>query len=76
MIEYRILRPSLMKYHTQLLTVNGDAQGSWTLTRVGTAEERMGIDKEIVSLEDKLAEVEGWEIRVQELSEALSVQDK
>lgn len=65
-----------MKYHTQLLTVNGDAQGSWTLTRVGTAEERMGIDKEIVSLEDKLAEVEGWEIRVQELSEALSVQDK
>ena len=65
-----------MKYHTQLLTINGDTQGSWTLTRVGTAEERMGIDREIVSLEEKLAEVEGWEKRVKELSKALSVQEK
>ena len=65
-----------MKYHTQLLTVNGDAQGSWTLSRVGTAEERMGIDREIVSLEEKLSEVDGWEKRVKELSKALSVQEK
>ncbi|KIP09977.1 hypothetical protein PHLGIDRAFT_534842 [Phlebiopsis gigantea 11061_1 CR5-6] len=70
------LRPSLMKYHTQLLTVNGDAQGSWMLARVGTAAERMGIDREIVSLEEKLAEVADWEKRVTELSKALSVQDK
>ena len=65
-----------MKYHTQLLTVNGDAHGSWTLTRVGTAEERMGIDREIVSLEERLAEVEGWEKRVKELSKALAIQEK
>lgn len=65
-----------MKYHTQLLTINGDSQGSWTLTRAGTAEERMGIDREIVSLEGKLADVESWEKRVKELSKALSVQEK
>lgn len=70
------LRPSLMKYHTQLLTIHGDAQGSWTLTRVGTAEERMGIDREIVALEGKLADVAAWERRVKELSRALSAQEQ
>lgn len=67
------IRPSLMKYHTQLLTVNGDGVGSWTLTKIGTAEERMGLDREIIALEGKLAEVEGWERRVKELGKALSV---
>jgi ATP-binding cassette, subfamily D (ALD), peroxisomal long-chain fatty acid import protein len=65
-----------MKYHTQLLTITGDSYGSWTLSRVGTAEERMGIDREIVSLEGKLAEVDEWERRVKELTKELSAQDK
>lgn len=65
-----------MKYHTQLLTIAGDGQGSWTLTQVGTAEERMGIDREIVAIEERLAEVEGWERRVKELARALSVQEQ
>ncbi|KZP15909.1 hypothetical protein FIBSPDRAFT_934923, partial [Athelia psychrophila] len=69
------LRPSLSKYHTLLLTLNGDAEGSWTLSRVGTAEERMGIDREIASLEGKLAEVDDWEQRVKELDVQLSAQD-
>lgn len=63
-----------MKYHTQLLTIAGD--GTWTLARVGTAEERMGIDREIVALEERLAEVPGWEMRVKELARALSVREK
>lgn len=67
-------RPSLMKYHTQLLTLTGDGTGSWTLSRVGTAEERMGIDREIVALEDRLAEVSKWEERVIELNGLLRVQ--
>ncbi|KAK0477234.1 hypothetical protein EDD18DRAFT_1312780 [Armillaria luteobubalina] len=54
------LRPSLSKYHTRLLTLNGDGTGSWTLTRVGTAEERVGIDREIITLENKLKEVDVW----------------
>lgn len=60
-------RPTLTKYHSRLLTVYGDAAGSWSLTSVGTAEERMGIDREILMLEAKLAEVSSWEKRVKEL---------
>ncbi|KAI0719236.1 ABC transporter transmembrane region 2-domain-containing protein [Fomitopsis betulina] len=70
------LRPSLMRYHTQLLTLAGDGTGKWTLTRIGTAEERMGIDREVISLESKLAEVERWEARVKELNRMLSVQEQ
>jgi len=68
-------RPSLIKYHTRLLTLTGDGGGGWTLSRIGTAEERMGIDREIATLEDKLAEVEDWEKRVDELNGLLSIQD-
>lgn len=64
----------MMKYHTQLLTLSGDGSGSYTLTRIGTAEERMGIDREIQTLRSKLQEVDKWEARVQELSKLLSVQ--
>ena len=62
-----VRRPSLAKYHTQLLTLTGDGTGSWTLTRVGTEEERMGIGREIEMLRHKLKEVETWEERVKEL---------
>jgi len=68
------LRPSLMKYHTQLLTLSGDGSGGYTLARIGTAEERVGIDREIQTLRSKLQEVDQWEARVQELTKLLSVQ--
>jgi len=64
--------PSLTKYHTRLLTLTGDGTGSWMLSRVGTAEERMSVDREILTLERKLAEVEQWDQRVQELNTLLS----
>ena len=67
--------PALMRYHTQLLTIAGDGTGRWTLKRIGTAEERMDMDREIVTLENKLAEVEKWETRVKELERLLKVQD-
>lgn len=69
------LRPSLAKYHTHLLTLSGDGTGSWTLTRVGTDEERMGIDREIATLEAKLAEVDAQEERLRELDALLGVQE-
>ncbi|KAF7969977.1 hypothetical protein HWV62_25464 [Athelia sp. TMB] len=69
------LRPSLSKYHTHLLTLSGAGDGGWTLQRVGTAEERMGIDREIASLEGRLAEVEEWERRVKELDAQLGAQE-
>jgi ATP-binding cassette subfamily D (ALD) long-chain fatty acid import protein len=69
------LRPSLAKYHTLLLTLTGDGSARWTLARVGTAEERMGREKEISTLEEKLAERGKWEARVRELDAMLSVQE-
>ncbi|KAJ7721960.1 ABC transporter transmembrane region 2-domain-containing protein [Mycena maculata] len=69
------LRPSLVKYHTLLLTLTGDGSARWTLTRVGTAEERMGVDREILTLENKLAEQPAWEQRLKELDALLSVQE-
>ncbi|KDQ60342.1 hypothetical protein JAAARDRAFT_174405 [Jaapia argillacea MUCL 33604] len=69
------LRPSLMKYHTQLLTLKGDGTGGWTLSRLGTAEERMGIDREILMLETKLSEVAAVEKRVKELDKLLSARE-
>lgn len=66
-------RPSLAKYHTRLLTIHGDGSGRWEMARVGTAEERMGLDREILSLEAKLADVEAWEARVRELEQLLKV---
>lgn len=64
-----------MKYHTHLLILSGDGSAGWTLAQVGTAEERMGIDREITSLESKLADVEKWEERVKELDVLLSTQE-
>ena len=73
--------PSLAKYHTHLLTLQtegileSDSDNSfvnWTLTRVGTAAERMERDREIAHLEAKLAEVGEWEDRVKELDRLLS----
>src|SRR6266478_3607334 len=49
------------------ITLSGDGTGGWTLARIGTAEARIGIDREIGMLESKLKEVERWERRVKEL---------
>ncbi|PPQ82537.1 hypothetical protein CVT25_007146 [Psilocybe cyanescens] len=73
------LRPSLMKYHKQLLTLHGPADpgtpGRWTLSRVGTPEERMSLQKEIGVLEERLREVGAWEDRVRELEVLLGAQE-
>ena len=66
-------RPSLMKYHTQLLTLSGEGSSRWTLTRMGSEKERVGVDREIALLEKKLADVKVWEERVRELEGMLSV---
>jgi ATP-binding cassette subfamily D (ALD) long-chain fatty acid import protein len=66
--------PSLAKYHTQLLTLSGDGTRSWTLARIGTAEARIGIDREIGMLESRLKEVERWESRVKEIEVLLGAE--
>ncbi|KAI5833092.1 hypothetical protein K523DRAFT_343601 [Schizophyllum commune Tattone D] len=69
------LRPSLMKYHTKLLTLAGDGTGRWTLAQIGTAEERVGIEREIVALEERLEQTEAWEARLGELDRLLAAQE-
>lgn len=64
-----------MKYHTHLLTLTGNGTSEWALTKVGTAEERMGVDREIAMLEKKLAEVVHWEERLKVLDGLLSIQE-
>jgi ATP-binding cassette subfamily D (ALD) long-chain fatty acid import protein len=54
------------------LTISGDALGSWELRQVGSAEERMELDREIETLEAKLREVERWKVRVEELNAILN----
>ena len=66
-----VSRPSLAKYHTQQLSLSGDGTGTWTLTKVGTAEERVGFEREIKMLRERLGEVEGWESRLKELNRLL-----
>ena len=68
-----LCRPSLMKYHTELLTLSGEGSSQWTLTRMGSEKERVGVDREIALLEKKLADVKVWEERVRELDGMLSV---
>lgn len=65
--------PSLTKYHTRLLTLKGDAAGSWYETRVGTQEQSMDVEREIVSLEARLIEVPQWEARLVEVAKELGV---
>lgn len=64
-----------MKYHTHVLTLKGDGSAQWTLSRVGTEEERMGTEREIASLEEKLTDVEKWESRLKELEGMLAIQE-
>jgi len=66
-------RLSLAKYHTRLLTLKGDATGSWYETRVGTQEQSMDIEREIASLEARLAEVPQWESRLVAVARELGV---
>jgi len=78
LFHHSFSRPSLAKYHNQMLTLHGptgSSPGKWTLSRVGTAEERMSVHNEIRALEEKLKGVDGWETRVKELHELLSVQE-
>ncbi|THH03553.1 hypothetical protein EW145_g6175 [Phellinidium pouzarii] len=51
--------------------IGEDKDGSWTLTRIGTAAERMGRDREITVLEARLAEVDAWTRRVRQLDALL-----
>ncbi|KAL8688814.1 MAG: hypothetical protein Q9218_005365 [Villophora microphyllina] len=43
----------------------------WTFERVGTREERVGVEREIQALKEKLEKVEGWRKRKEEIDKEL-----
>jgi ATP-binding cassette, subfamily D (ALD), peroxisomal long-chain fatty acid import protein len=66
-------RASLRKYHTYNLQLGlGDEGLDWEMMRIGTAEEKLGVEKEINDLREKLAKVEAWEKRRAEIQQELS----
>ena len=65
-------RASLRKYHTfNLILGLGDEGYDWEMVRVGTEQEKLGLDKEIRELKEKLAQVSEWERRKKEIDEEL-----
>ena len=65
-------RASLKKYHTYNLTLGlGDDGVDWDFERIGTEEEKMGVEKELQELRERLKLVETWKSRRSMIEEEL-----
>lgn len=65
-------RPALFKYHQYLLRLTGN-HGTWELEEIGTREQQQSLEKEMQTLQDKLAEVEAMKARVKDIDAELSL---
>jgi len=66
-------RASLKKYHSFNLTLGLGPDGSdWEYERIGTEREKMNVERELQDLRKKLAQVEQWKTRQEEIEQALS----
>jgi ATP-binding cassette subfamily D (ALD) long-chain fatty acid import protein len=66
-------RVSLKKYHTFNLTLGlGDDFSEWSYERIGTENEKMGVERELQELREKLAQVEEWKSRREEIEQELA----
>ena len=65
-------RNSLKRYHTWNLDLGqGDSGDEWTFDRIGTEEEKEGVERELESLREKLAKKEEWERRKTDIEREL-----
>lgn len=65
-------RASLKRYHTYTLTLGlGENGDEWEYQRIGTESEKSSVEKELAELRDRLAQVEEWKKRRQEIDEEL-----
>ncbi|KAF4964182.1 hypothetical protein FSARC_7879 [Fusarium sarcochroum] len=68
-------RASLKKYHTYNLVIGLDDQGQgekWEFERIGTEREKMQVEKELQDLRERLAQVEEWKKRRDEIETELA----
>ena len=65
-------RVSLKRYHEWNLDLGQGKEGDeWTFDRIGTEEEKEGVERELESLRERLAKVEGWRKRREEIEREL-----
>ncbi|CBF89509.1 putative peroxisomal ABC transporter (PXA1) [Aspergillus nidulans FGSC A4] len=65
-------RASLKKYHTFNLTVGVGSEGEqWQFERIGTAKEKLGVEKELEEIRKRLSKVDEWKKRRQEIEDEL-----
>lgn len=66
-------RASLKKYHTFNLVLGMGAQGDeWAFERIGTEQEKMQVERELLELTERLALVEEWKKRRDEIEQELA----
>ncbi|KAI1209180.1 ABC transporter transmembrane region 2-domain-containing protein [Annulohypoxylon truncatum] len=66
-------RASLKKYHTFNLSLGGGDNGDeWAFDRIGTEREKMQVEKELQELHERLAQVEQWKQRREEIEKELA----
>lgn len=66
-------RASLKRYHTYTLTLGmGESGDEWEIQRIGTESEKSSVEKELAELRERLAKVEEWKTRRQEIEEELN----
>ncbi|GKU00851.1 peroxisomal abc transporter [Fusarium langsethiae] len=66
-------RASLKKYHKYNLVLGmGDRGDEWEFERIGTEREKMQVEKELQELRERLAQVEEWKKRRDEIETELS----
>ena len=66
-------RLSLKKYHTFNLTLGSGANGAdWNVERIGTEEEKIGVERELQELRGRLAKVEQWMQRRAQIEDELN----
>ncbi|KAF2839283.1 hypothetical protein M501DRAFT_1003854 [Patellaria atrata CBS 101060] len=66
-------RASLRRYHTFTLTLGmGEEGDGWEFQRIGTEREKSSVEKELAELRQRLAQVEEWKRRKQEIDDELN----
>jgi ATP-binding cassette subfamily D (ALD) long-chain fatty acid import protein len=66
-------RASLKKYHTfNLVLGQGDNGDEWQFDRIGTEQEKLQVEREVQELRERLAQVEEWKKRREEIEDELA----